>query len=214
MPVRKLFWDNPYLAECNSIVTFVNGKTITLDQTIAYAFEGGQQSDFGTIGGYEIINAEKRGMEIYYTLPDIHNLSIGDKVKVSIDWEKRYRIMRLHFAAELVLEFVYQNYNHPEKVGANITHDKARVDFCWDGNISGIFAFLESELKKMIDADLNIISAYSDEENERRYWEICNFTKIACGGTHIRKTGEIGKLKLKRINPGKGKERIEIYLCE
>ena len=109
MSVKKLFWDDPYLTECNAVVTSVDGNRITIDQTIAYAFEGGQQSDIGTIGGYEIINAEKLDFEIYYTLPVNHTLSAGDKVKVLIDWEKRYKIMRLHFAAELVLELVYQN---------------------------------------------------------------------------------------------------------
>lgn len=214
MSVKKLFWDNPYLTECNAVVTSIDGNRITIDQTIAYAFEGGQQSDIGTIGGYEILNSERQGPEIYYTLPVNHTLSAGDKAKVSIDWEKRYRIMRLHFAAELVLELVYQNYNHPEKIGANITYDKARVDFYWDGNISETFPFLEAELRKMIDADLDITSLFSDEEKERRYWEINNFAKVACGGTHIRKTGEIRTLRLKRNNPGKGKERIEIYLCD
>ena len=214
MPVKKLFWINPYMAECIAVVTSVNDSIITLDQTVAYAFEGGQQSDIGTIGGYEIVNAEKQDLEIYYTLPVNHTLSVGDNVKVLIDWEKRYNIMCLHFAAELVLELIYQNYNHPEKIGANITYNKARVDFCWEGNISETFSFLNSELKKMIDADLDITSLFSDKENERRYWEIPNFARVACGGTHIRKTGEIGALKLKRINVGKGKERIEIYLCD
>jgi len=45
-----------------------------------------------------------------------------------------------------------------------------------------------------------------------RYWEIENFSKVACGGTHIKKTGEIGQITLKRNNIGKGKERIEIVL--
>lgn len=214
MPVKKLFWSNSYLTECNAIVTSVEKNRVTVDQTVAYAFEGGQQSDIGTIGGYEIMNAERQGREIYYTLPYNHSLSVGDKVKVSIDWEKRYRIMRLHFAAELVLELIYQHYGHPQKIGANITYDKARVDFYWDGNISDTFPFLESELKKIIESDLDIISSYSDEENELRCWEIYGFAKVACGGTHIRKTSEIAALRLKRNNPGKGKERIEILLCD
>jgi len=214
LSVIKLFWINPYLAECDAMITTVSGNLITLSQTIAYAFEGGQQSDIGTIGGYEILNAELINSEIFYTLNESHSLSVSDKVLVLIDWEKRYKIMRLHFAAELVLEALYQNYNHPEKIGANITYDKARVDFYWEGNISETFEFLEAKLKEIIKADLEIISSFSDEENERRYWEIKGFAKVDCGGTHIRKTGEIGTLKLKRANPGKGKERIEIYLCD
>lgn len=46
----------------------------------------------------------------------------------------------------------------------------------------------------MINADLDITSSFSNKENERRYWEIKGFAKVDCGGTHIRKTGEIGTI--------------------
>jgi Ser-tRNA(Ala) deacylase AlaX len=64
----------------------------------------------------------------------------------------------------------------------------------------------------MIEANQEIISAFSDEEKEERYWEIRGFARVPCGGAHLRRTGEIGEIELKRKNPGKGKERIEIYL--
>lgn len=213
MPVKKIFWDDPYLSYTSAIVTSVDGQTITLDQTIIYAFSGGQQSDFGRIGGFELIEAKKEGLEILYTLPDNHNLQIGQEVIVEIDWEKRYKIMKLHFAAEIILELMYQNFHHPEKIGANITSDKARIDFYWDGNISETFSLLETEAHNLIDANLPIKSDFSDEEKQRRYWEIEEFGKVACGGTHIKTTGEIGRIKLKRNNIGGGKERIEIYLA-
>jgi len=140
MTVKKVFWENPYLAEIEARVKSVEGDIVTLDQTIIFAFSGGQQSDSGTIGGFEIIEAKKEGKEIFYTLEQNHNLKTNQTVNVKINWEKRYKLMRLHFAAELVLELVYQQYNHPEKIGANITADKARVDFLWKGNISSIFS--------------------------------------------------------------------------
>ncbi|WML32719.1 hypothetical protein [Clostridium sp. OS1-26] len=136
MSVKKIFWENPYLTELKAKVTSVNNDVITLDQTIAFAFSGGQQSDSGTIGGYQIIEAKKKGKEIFYTIEQNHNLISNQDVMVTIDWEKRYRLMKLHFAAEIILELVYQNFNHPEKIGANITVDKARVDFFWNGRIS------------------------------------------------------------------------------
>ena len=131
---------------------------------------------------------------------------------VTTDWEKRYRLMKLHFAAEIILELVYQNYNHPEKIGANITVDKARIDFFWNGNISEIFPELMNKANNIINSNLNIISAFDDEENEKRYWYIEGFAKVPCGGTHLKRTGEIGSISLKRNNLGSGKERIEIYL--
>jgi len=212
MSVEKVFWEDPYLTCLSARITGVKGNVVTLDRTIAFAFSGGQASDSGRINGYEILKAEKVNKEIYYTIPENHGLLVGDEVQVEIDWDKRYRLMRLHFAAEIILELVYQNYGHPEKIGANISDTKARVDFAWNGNISEIFPFLNQEAKRIIEANLPIISAYSDVENEERYWEIEGVGKVPCGGTHIKRTGEIGSIKLKRENIGKGKERIEITL--
>lgn len=212
MGVKKIFWENPYLTEIEAKVKSVDSNVITLDQTIAFAFSGGQQSDFGTIGGYKIIEAKKEENEIFYTIQRNHNLKLNDNVFVKIDWEKRYRLMKLHMAAELILELVCQNYDNPEKIGANITIEKARIDFYWKGNISEIFAKLMSKINNLIDSNLDIVSDFSNENNERRYWLIEGFAKVPCGGTHLRKTGEIGLIDLKRKNLGSGKERIEIYL--
>lgn len=211
MHVIKTFWDDPYLTELEAVVTSVDGEYITVDKTIAYAFSGGQESDYGTIGGYKIIQAEKHDKQIVYLI-DRHTLSVGDCVRINIDWDRRYKLMRLHFAAEVVLELINQHFNNPEKVGAHIAEDKARVDFFWQGNISQTFSFLENEIQRLVNNNLPIKSAFSDIENEVRFWEIDDFAKVLCGGTHIKQTGEIGELLLKRNNIGKGKERIEVYL--
>ena len=150
MALRKLFWEDPYLKEINARVTSVNDHVITLDKTIAYAFSGGQASDSGTINKYKIIEAKKIGKEILYTIDPKHNLEVNDAVILKIDWDKRYKIMKLHFAAEIILKLIYQNFNRPEKIGANITEDKARLDFKWDGNISRIFPFLENRVREII----------------------------------------------------------------
>lgn len=211
--VLKIFWEDPYLKEIYTKITSVNENLITLEKTIAYAFSGGQVSDSATINEYKVLEAKKLGKEILYTIDSTHNFKVNDEVIIKIDWDKRYKIMKLHFAAEIILELVYQNFNHPDKIGANITEDKARVDFNWKGNISEIFPFLEKKSKEIIEADLDIISQFSDEENEIRYWKIEGFAKANCGGTHLRRTGEIGDITLKRGKRlGHNKERIEIYL--
>ncbi len=212
MSAIKVFWEDPYLTKLSTKITSVEGGTITLERTIFFAFSGGQESDRGTIGGYPVLNARKVDLEIEYLLPEMHTLCVGDEVVIEIDADHRDRIRRLHFAAELVLELIYQNFNHPEKTGANITDEKARVDFVWSGNIASTFQFLNLELKKMIAADLPIISCYTDQEHERRTWEIEGFARVSCGGTHPRSTKEIGEVTLRRVNPGGGKERIEIIL--
>ena len=213
MAVTKIFWDNPYQTELNTKVKSIDNDIVTLDATIAYAFSGGQQSDDGTINGYKILTAKKVDKEIYYTIEQPHNLKVGDDVFMKIDWDKRYKIMKLHFAAEIILELVNQNFDRPEKIGANITSEKARIDFIWQNNIAEIFPILEAKAKELIDSDMIIESAFSDPEKEIRYWKIEGFGKVACGGIHIKRTGEIGAIRLKRDRQGKNKERIEIYLA-
>jgi alanyl-tRNA synthetase len=210
----KVFWQDPYLTELETTVKAVHGNQIILSGTIFYAFSGGQESDTGTIGGYHVLNAEKNASEIYYTLPDDHSLKKNDIVKVTIDWDRRYRLMRLHFAAEVILELVYQKFPEIPKVGAHIGASKARIDFRWNENITPFLSELQKTAQGIIDANHPIISAFSDEGHERRYWEIEGFSSVPCGGTHIKNTGEIGVIRLKRINPGKGFERIEIFVTD
>jgi alanyl-tRNA synthetase len=139
---------------------------------------------------------------------------LSDVVKVVIDWDRRYKLMRLHFAAEVVLELVCQKFPNINKVGAHISQDKARIDFAWDGSISPVLIHIQNSAQAIIDSNQPIISAFSDKSTERRYWKINEFPSVPCGGTHIKATGEIGTIRLKRINPGKGIERIEIFAQE
>jgi Ser-tRNA(Ala) deacylase AlaX len=76
-----------------------------------------------------------------------------------------------------------------------------------------IFPLLEKRSKEIIDSNLNIISQFSDVENEKRYWEIEGFAKVDCGGTHIRKTGEIGDIILKR-GKSLGSKVLSSILCK
>jgi alanyl-tRNA synthetase len=209
---RKVFWEDPYLTELDTTISSVGDDLVTLAETIFYAFAGGQESDTGTIAGLPVSEARKEGLEIFYTLPADHGLRPGDAVSVRIDWQRRYRLMRLHFAAELVLELFYRELAGVEKLGAHISADKARIDFAWPQNISTLFPRVAAATRTLIEADRPITSAFEDEANERRYWEVPGFARVRCGGTHLRRTGEVGDIELKRKNVGRGKERIEIYV--
>lgn len=209
---KKIFWENPYLTQLQTHVSSVKNNEITVEETIFFAFAGGQESDCGTIGGYKVLQANKVGKEIIYTVEDGHQLSVGKEIEINIDWKRRYKLMKLHFAAEIVLELVYRKFENIEKIGAHISEDKSRIDFIWNENISSQLSLIEKEANELIHSNKEIISSFSDIENERRYWRIEGFAQVSCGGTHLKKTGEIGQIKLKRVNIGKGKERIEIYL--
>jgi Ser-tRNA(Ala) deacylase AlaX len=211
---QKCFWQDPYLTRLDTRISGVYGDDVTVEQTIFYAFSGGQESDAGTIGRYPVLQARKDSKEIIYTLEGGHDLKASDAVTMTIDWARRYRLMRLHFAAELVLELAYQNLPSITKIGAHIGEDKSRIDFEWGESIANAFPMLKEKAQALINANHSIIIAFSDEENERRYWEIEGFARVPCGGTHLRTTGEVGKIEFKRKNIGKGKERIEIYVSE
>ena len=209
----KIFWVDPYRTGLETVVTEVEGNTVSVAETIFYALSGGQESDAGTIGGHRVLGACWDGSEIRYTLRPDHGLALGDTVSIAIDWRRRYRLMRLHFAAEVVLELMYRDFGPVEKTGAHIAEDKARIDFAWDGSIADILPVLSERAHEIFDANLPIESAFSDETAERRYWRVEGFAQVPCGGTHLKRTAEVGAIRLKRKNPGKGRERVEITLA-
>lgn len=208
--VEKVFWDDPYLTRLDAAVATVAGDQVTLDRTILYAFSGGQESDRGTIAGHPVLAARKDGRDIVYTLPADHGLAPGQAVELTLDWPRRHRLMRLHLAAELMLEIVTRDLPGVVKIGAHIAEDKARIDFAWDQPVTPLLPGFRDRAMAIVLADQPIVSAFSDPAAQRRYWEIAGFARVPCGGTHLRRTAEIGEITLKRRNTGKGKERIEI----
>ncbi|HDS1530409.1 TPA: alanyl-tRNA editing protein [Stenotrophomonas maltophilia] len=208
----KAFWDDPYRLRQEARVSSALGDEVRLDETIFFAFSGGQESDAGSIGGHPVQEARRDGLDIAYRLPQGHGLRVGDVVMVEVDGLRRYGLMRHHFAAEMILQLVYALEPGIDKVGAHIGPAKARIDFAREGSISALFDALQAQSAALVAADLPIITAFSDEANHRRFWQVEGFAQMGCGGTHPRRTGEIGTLSLKRKNQGKGVERIEITL--
>jgi len=209
---RKIFWEDPYRTALDTTITSVQGPEVTVAATIFFAFSGGQESDAGSIQGWTVLQARRDGLEIVYTLPEAHGLTPGQPVAMNIDWPRRHRLMRLHFAAELVLELAVRALGGVEKVGAHIAEAKARIDFAWPESVARWLPGLTAGVNDLVRADLPITSAFEDEALERRYWDVAGFARVPCGGTHPRRTGEVGMVRLKRNNIGGGKERIEIYI--
>lgn len=209
--MEKVFWENPYATTLVTKVDTVEGNQVLFEKTIVYSFSGGQESDSATVNGIKILDSKMEGSLIYYILPEGHGLSKGDEVLMVIDWPRRYRLMRLHFAAELVLEIITQKF-HLEKVGAHISETKSRIDFIFGEHISSLFDEILTEYNKIINADLLIQTGFSDVTTQRRFWKIDGFAQVPCGGTHVKSTKEVGFVTLKRSRSGKGIERIEIRL--
>ncbi|MBJ7554097.1 alanine--tRNA ligase-related protein [Marinomonas spartinae] len=209
---KKQFWVDPYQTELTTTISKLDGNQVELAETIFYAESGGQESDGGTIGGYQVVSAEKRDQSILYTLESTEGFQIGQTVDVKIDWPRRYNLMRLHFAAEVILELFYKAIPNLEKMGAHISESKSRIDFELPESISPMLPEIQAQAQSLFDADLPIEKDFSDVQKGRRYWKVEHFAQVPCGGTHINRTSEVGRIKLKRKNIGKGKERVEIYL--
>jgi Ser-tRNA(Ala) deacylase AlaX len=209
--MQKIFWENPYQAELNTRVKSIHGDEILFEETIAYSFSGGQESDWATVNNLPVLDSRIDGALIYYRFSSDHGFYPGQSVDMKIDWERRYSLMRLHFAAELILEIITQRYSW-EKVGAHIGAAKARIDFRCPDNIRIHFPEILKEYEAIVLQDLPIEKGFSNEAKGRRYWRIEGFAEVPCGGTHVQSTREVGKVRLKRENPGKGLQRVEIYL--
>jgi Ser-tRNA(Ala) deacylase AlaX len=210
--MRKVFWDDPYQRTLATRITSVNGNRILLEETIAFSFSGGQESDAATINDIPVLDSVIENNLIYYFVQDGSQFQAGDEVCLEIDWPRRYKLMRLHFAAELVLELVTQQVGI-EKIGAHIAETKARIDFIYDKNISTIFEAILADYNQIIKKDYPIKTGFDDVDSQRRFWEIEGFSKVPCGGTHVKSTAEVGFVTLKRKNIGSSKERIEISLA-
>lgn len=209
---NKVFWQDPYLTELISRVSSVKANQVQLTDTIIYAESGGQESDFATIDGIEVIKAEKHGKDIVYTLASDPKFDSGDLVNSQIDWPRRYALMKLHFAAEVVLEVFTQSYPSITKIGAHIGQSKSRIDFLWHESLNTLLPDVLLKSQTLIDSGLPIVSDFENIESERRYWQVEGFAKVPCGGTYLKQTSEVGQIRLKRKNVGKGKERVEITL--
>jgi Ser-tRNA(Ala) deacylase AlaX len=226
--MKKIFWINPYQRTLKTVVSSIVGRELLFKETIAYSFSGGQESDRATVNGLPIVESRMEGNNIFYLLPEEHGLSENQEVIMEIDWERRNRLMRLHFACELILVIVNRLFGNkkpeeelePEeidnigivKTGAHMSEEKARVDFRLEENISTRFPAILSEYNRIITADLPIVTGFTDEETQRRFWRIPGFATVPCGGTHVRSTAEVGFVDLKRERGGKSVERIKITL--
>ncbi|NWB56308.1 alanyl-tRNA editing protein [Pseudomonas sp. F8002] len=212
--MERAFWNTPYLSSLDARVLSIEGRDVVISPTIFFAESGGQESDQGRINRIDVSQATVADERIIYRLAEEPDFAVGDLVSVEIDWPRRYALMRLHFAAEIVLELFYKKFPTLEKIGAHIGQSKARIDFALTGNISQYFPEILQDVEQLVAADLPIESRFTDAERLRRCWYIEGFSEVPCGGTHLRTTGEVGRIRLKRNNIGAHKERVEIYLVD
>jgi len=203
-----LFYEDPYLKETNAIVIDVKDNIVWLDKTIFFAEKGGQVSDQGWINDIKVIDV--RPEDYGHVLEKAPLFKVGEKVHLKLDWERRYRIMRLHSAAHLVYFAIKKVLGDVPVIGSHVGADKARIDIAFEGNVRPYLKDIQEIVNNKIRENKEI-QIYT--KGNLRIWKLDDW-EIPCGGTHVRRTGEIGEVILKRVNLGKGKERIEIRLKE
>ncbi len=203
-----LFYEDAYLRETDAKVMDIRDRTVWLDRTIFFAESGGQVSDRGTINGVWVVDMTENFGHVLERRP---HFSVGDVVHLVLDWDRRYRIMRLHSAAHIVYFAVREVLGELRLIGSHVGEDKARLDFEYHGRISEHFPEVMRVIDDTLSEPRNIEIYRHPERPEIRIWRLGRW-EIPCSGLHVRSTTEIGRITIKRRNLGRGKERIEIYV--
>jgi alanyl-tRNA synthetase len=212
MATRKLYYEDAYLKEAKAKVLEVRDSALLLDQTVFYPTGGGQPHDRGTINGVEVLDVYKDDEgNVWHVVKEPEKFKPGDEVELKIDWDYRYRLMRMHSALHLLDHVLTEVLPGEWRLyGSGMSAEKGRYDIEYPENVN--------QYKEKI---IELFNRYVDEggeikiwwEGETRYTQIRDFEPIPCGGTHVRDIKEIGHLKkLKRSSLGRGKQRLEIWL--
>ncbi|MCS7103873.1 MAG: alanyl-tRNA editing protein, partial [Candidatus Korarchaeum sp.] len=128
--IELLYMEDCYLKEFEAGVLSVNGNRVILNRTAFYPLGGGLPSDTGKLikgdDEFEVIEVRKEGNVVWHSLRE-HTLKEGDLVKGILDWEKRYRVMRMHTALHALIAIM--NTKHGVLVtGNNVSYERSRVD--------------------------------------------------------------------------------------
>lgn len=223
---KKIFNSDPYLKKFEATVTACTenkGKfDLTLDQTAFFPTGGGQPHDDGDIDGAVVFDVYEKDGEIYHTVD--RPIEVGKKVVCEIDFEKRFMLMQNHSGEHILSGIVHRKHGY-NNVGFHMGSDFITVDF--DGPLTAEqIAEAEAETNAIIAQNLDILTYFpSAEELEKlnyrskkeltgevRMVEVPGADLCACCGTHVKKTGEIGLVKIVEFMKYKGGVRLSI-LC-
>lgn len=230
-----VYRDDSYLKTLPATVTEITPEGgVVLDRTILYAASGGQPNDTGrlvaadgrSVAIVNVVHPDGDKARIVHVPADgIAPLAAGEMVTVELDWDRRYRLMRMHTALHL-LSVVF-----PFPVtGGSIGEDKGRLDFDMP-EVPDNLPDLEAQLNQMVAAAHPVTHEWiSDDEmaanpgliktmkvkppmgqGRVRLVRIGNIDLQPCGGTHVAITTEIGPLKLGKIEK-KGAQNRRVAL--
>jgi misacylated tRNA(Ala) deacylase len=238
-----LYQTDAYAQECDATVVRVDqdSHSIVLDRTVFYPGGGGQPADQGTLTeptsgrSWRVDPAARRDGEVVHLvsgdgpLPDE-----GAALRVAIDWERRYRLMRTHTALHVLCGVVFRDFG-AQVTGGNMDVDKARMDFELEDlspdRVSAIERAANAEIAAGRDIRAHIlpreeafaipdlirtkINLLPEGIAEVRTVEIVGLDLQADGGTHVSNTREVGGLRvIGTRSKGRINKRLEIALID
>ena len=232
---EELFRSDSYLRECEAVVMAVRERGLVLDRTVFYPQGGGQPGDIGSIehqhyGLFQVTDTIKENDEIVHVVEgDISTDMVGQKVLACIDWDRRHRLMRMHTCMHLLCAVVTGGVT-----GGSIRDGSARLDF----DLPDVLLDKEDiteKLNALVANDCPVTPRWVDDAELDAHPELVRTMSVKpprgggmvrlleidcidlqpCGGTHVSRTGEIGKVRVKKIEKkGKHNRRVNIVFDE
>lgn len=228
---KDLFREDSYLKACTANVTASGDGFVRLDQTIFYPLGGGQPGDTGSLswdsGTARIVDTRYVDGDIAHMLEDgATSPAVGTSVNLAIDWDRRYRHMRMHTAMHLLGTVL-----HYGVTGGNISAEKSRLDFDMEDTIDK--AAVGAALAELVAADHAVRCRWISEEEldanpelvrtmsvqpprgrgAIRLLEIEGVDLQPCGGTHLQSTSEVGAVRIGKVEKkGRHNRRVNLHL--
>ena len=229
---EKLFRSDSYLRECDATVVAVADNAVTLDRTVFYPLGGGQPGDTGRMSwaaGDATIVSTRYGSEggIVHVVEEGGALpGVNDTVHLALDWDRRYRHMRMHTAMHLLGSILQYGVT-----GGNISTEKSRLDFDMEDSVDK--EAVAAALRDLVEADHPVSCRWISEEEldanpelvrtmsvqpprgkgKVRLLEIEGVDLQPCGGTHLKSTAEVGQVRIGKVEKkGKRNRRVNIHL--
>lgn len=222
----RLYFDDSYLADFEAQVVrrqMRDGKpALVLDRTAFYPESGGQPADHGTIEGAKVLDVQEEGEDIVHVLEREFS---GDRVRGRIDWPLRFDRMQQHTGQHILSQAfieVLKGETRSFHLGDGVSTLEIGLDRISDPDLDRVeraanaVIFEDREVKTYLVSGQRIaevpLRRPPKKEGTIRIVEVAGFDYSACGGTHVRRTGEIGQIKITRGEKIRGNLRFD-FLC-
>lgn len=209
MSTKMWYHEDAYLREHQSKVRRVDGNRVLLHETIFFPETATEPGDTGTMDNHKVVKVERdrEKDEVWHILGKAPDLNPGDAVDLSIDWDERYKMMRLHSALHL-LAGCFGLLFRQRAVAGTVESDSAYLVFK-----QSVDEYVKDSIDQANDdiADGLTIKTYEDKERKGFRWcKVGDYSPIPCGGIHVKNTEEIGKIFLKEKKADGQGQRIVI----